>query len=117
MDLDTTLFNYPKDPDSLRIIPLGGVGEFGMNMTAYLYRERLLVVDCGVRFPEPFKLGINAVIPSVGPYFAQVGGVFAYVMTHGHEDHIGALPYILGRWPASLYATPWTIELIKALMR
>jgi ribonuclease J len=117
MDLDTTLFNSPQDPDSLRIIPMGGVGEFGMNITAYLYRDRLLIVDCGVRFPEPHKLGVNGVIPSVGPFFAQAGGVFAYVMTHGHEDHIGALPYILSRWPAPLYATPWTIELIKARMR
>lgn len=117
MDLDTTLFNSPEDPDSLRIIPMGGVGEFGMNITAYIYRSRLLVVDCGVRFPEPHKLGVNGVIPSVGPYFAQAGGVYAYVMTHGHEDHIGALPYILSRWPAPLYATPWTIELIKARMR
>lgn len=117
MKENIALFDSSKDPNTLRIIPMGGVGEFGMNMTAYLYRGRLLVVDCGVRFPDTFKLGINGVIPEVGPFFAQAGGVFAYVMTHGHEDHIGALPYILPRWPAPLYGTAWTLELIRARMR
>lgn len=100
--------------DSLRIIPFGGCGEFGMNLTAYVYRKKLYVVDCGVMFPDPTKLGVDAVIPKVDAYFKEAGRVEAYIITHGHEDHIGALPYILKRWPAPLYCTAWTAELIRS---
>lgn len=85
-----------------------------MNMTGYLYRGKLVVVDCGVMFPDPAKLGVEAIYPDISPIFEQMGGVHAYVITHGHEDHIGALPYVLERWPAPVYATPWTASLIEA---
>lgn len=84
-----------------------------MNMTGYIYRDRLFVVDCGLRFSDPSKLGTDALIPAVDRWFAEFSKVAAYVITHGHEDHIGALPYIIERWPAPIYATKWTIELIK----
>lgn len=108
-----SLFTAPSDPNLLRLVPLGGCGEFGMNLTAYLHKGRLFVVDCGVRFPEPAKLGTDAVIPNVDPHFAAAGGVTAYFMTHGHEDHIGALPHVIQKWPAPIYATPWTAGLLR----
>ncbi len=107
-------FSAPTAPDTMRFVPLGGCGEFGMNLTALLWRERLLVLDCGVKFPDPAKLGIDAIIPDVSPWFREAGGVFAYVLTHGHEDHIGAIPYVVPRWPAPIYATPWTAALLRA---
>lgn len=113
MDATPVSFKSPPDPDALRLIPLGGCGEFGMNLTAMLWRGRLFVIDCGVRFPDPSKLGIDAVLPDVGPWFKEAGGVFAYIITHGHEDHIGALPHIVRRWPAPIYAPPWTVQLLK----
>jgi ribonuclease J len=98
----------------VRLIPVGGCGEFGMNSTAVLYNGKLYVIDCGVRFPDPAKLGIEAVIPDYGPLFEACGGVEAYIITHGHEDHIGALSYIIDRWPAPIYGTPWTCELFRS---
>lgn len=92
---------------------MGGCGEFGMNLTAYLHRGRLMVVDCGVRFPDLTKLGVDAVIPDVEPWFKAVGGVYAYYLTHAHEDHVGAIPHIVKRWPAPIYATAWTAALLK----
>ncbi len=114
METPPVSFSSPPDPDTLRFIPLGGCGEFGMNLTAMLWRGKLFVIDCGVRFPDPAKLGIDAVLPDVGPWFREAGGVCAYVITHGHEDHIGAIPHVIRRWPAPLYATPWTAALLKA---
>jgi len=84
-----------------------------MNMTAYLYGGRLFVVDCGVRFPDAIRLGTDAILPNVDPWFAEAGGVHSYIITHGHEDHLGALPYILPKWPAPVYATAWTVALLK----
>ncbi len=109
----TGLFKASADPKTLRIIPLGGCGEFGMNLTGYFSQGRLFVVDCGVRFPEPYRLGIDAVLPDVDPHFTEAGGVYSYIITHGHEDHIGALPHILRRWPAPVYATAWAVELLR----
>ena len=103
----------PEDQNTIRIIPLGGCGEFGMNMTAYICSGKLFVVDCGVMFPDPMKLGVEAVIPKVHEIFKQCGGVYAWVITHGHDDHIGALPYLIDKYPAPMYATPWTAELIQ----
>jgi ribonuclease J len=108
------LFKAPEDPDALRLVPLGGCGEFGMNLTCYLGRGKLFVVDAGVRFPDATKLGADAVLPNVDPFFGAVGGVDAYIITHGHEDHIGALPHIVPRWPAPIYATRWTAALIRS---
>jgi ribonuclease J len=98
----------------LRIIPLGGCGEFGMNLTAFLAAGKLFVVDCGVRFPDPARLGVDAVLPAVSPHFAVAGGPYAYILTHGHEDHLGAMPYVLPRWPAPVYGSAWTMALLKS---
>ena len=107
-------FRSSPDADALRFVPLGGCGEFGMNLTAMLWRGRLFVIDAGVRFPDPSKLGIDAILPDVDPWFREAGGVAAYIITHGHEDHIGALPHLIRRWPAPIYAPPWAAALIGA---
>ena len=94
-------------------MPLGGCGEFGMNTTCYIIDGKLFVVDCGLRFTDPSKLGTDAVIPAVDPIFEQFGGVYAYLITHAHEDHIGGLPFILPRWPAPIYTTRWSAAVLK----
>lgn len=103
----------PQEKDVIRIIPFGGCGEFGMNLTAYIIDQKVYIVDCGVMFPDTSKLGVDAILPSVDPWFEELGGVYAYIITHGHEDHIGGLPFIIKNWPAPIYATPWTASLIE----
>ena len=83
-----------------------------MNMTGYICDDRLYLVDAGVSFPDPSKLGVESLFPDMAPWIEQFGGVYAYIMTHGHEDHIGALPFMLDRWPGPVYTTPWTAKLI-----
>ena len=79
----------------VRIIPLGGLEIIGMNITAFEYEDTIIVVDCGLAFPEDDMLGIDLVIPDVTYLKRNIDKVKAFVITHGHEDHIGALPYIL----------------------
>ena len=79
----------------LKIIPIGGLGLIGMNMTAFEYNESIVIVDCGMAFPENDMLGIDIVIPDVTYLKENISKVKGMVFTHGHEDHIGALPYIL----------------------
>ncbi|NRA44680.1 MAG: ribonuclease J [Oligoflexales bacterium] len=99
--------------NKLHVIPFGGCGEFGMNMTAYIIKSKLFLVDAGTMFPDPRKLGVSAIIPQAHGLIKDFGGIEAYFITHGHEDHIGSLPYFYQEWPAPIYATPWTVELIK----
>lgn len=101
------------DPNKIHVVPFGGCSEFGMNATAYLYQRKLYLVDAGILFPDPKMLGVASVLPDFGKFFKTQKPVAAYVITHGHEDHIGAVPYLYERWPAPIYATPWTIELLK----
>ena len=118
MDSSETIFSPNGLPGTVRIIPLGGCGEFGMNLTCFLSAGKLFVVDAGVRFPEAFRLGVDAVLPDVEKWFTEAGGVYAYILTHGHEDHLGAMPHLLPRWPAPVYGTAWTISLLRnKLMR
>jgi len=98
----------------LRIIPLGGLGEVGRNMMVYEYDDQILVVDAGLMFPENDMLGIDYIIPDI-TYLAQNREkVQAVVITHGHEDHIGAISHLLEEIPAPVYATPLTIGLLEA---
>jgi ribonuclease J len=105
------------NPGTIRVIPFGGCGEFGMNMTAYICEDRLYLVDAGISFPDPSKLGVESILPDLDEWIGQFGGVYAYIITHGHEDHIGALPYMLDKWPGPIYATPWAAALIQNKMK
>ncbi|MDY3831209.1 MAG: ribonuclease J [Candidatus Ventricola sp.] len=102
-----------KDLAKLRIIPLGGIGEIGKNMTAFEYGDDVIVVDCGSIFPRQDMLGIDLVIPDIAYLINNRERVRAYLFTHGHEDHIGAVPYVFPRVPAPAYGTKLTCALIR----
>ena len=97
----------------LKIIPLGGLEQIGMNITAFEYEDSIVVVDCGMSFPEDDMPGIDLVIPDVTYLKENLDKVKAFVITHGHEDHIGALPYVLKDVPAPIYATKLTLGIIE----
>ena len=103
----------------LRILPLGGLGEIGKNMTAIEYEDDILIVDAGVMFPENDMLGVDLIIPDYH-YLMEEGRqdkIRAILITHGHEDHIGALPHLVDDIKAPIYATPLTLGLIEAKLR
>jgi len=97
----------------LKIIPLGGLGEVGKNMTAYEYQNQILVVDAGIMFPHNDMLGIDYIIPDYEYLRGKAGNVVGIVITHGHEDHIGAIHHVLNDIHVPVYATPLTIGLIE----
>lgn len=97
----------------LRIIPLGGLEQIGMNNTAFEFEDSIVVVDCGLSFPEDDMLGIDLVIPDITYLKNNAHKVKGFVITHGHEDHIGALPYVLKELNVPVYATRLTIALIE----
>lgn len=105
---------FPPQKKSIRIIPLGGLLHIGMNITAIEYGDDIIVVDCGLSFPEDDMLGIDCVIPNVSYLKENIDRVRAFVITHGHEDHIGALPYILKEVNVPVYATKLTIAIIES---
>lgn len=84
-----------KEKEKIKIIPLGGLNEIGKNMTAIEYKEEIIVIDCGLKFPDEDMFGIDIVIPDVSYLIKNKEKVKGIFFTHGHEDHIGALPYIL----------------------
>lgn len=96
----------------LKIIPLGGLEQIGMNITAFEYEDSIIVIDCGLSFPSDDMLGIDLVIPDVTYLKNNIDRVKAFIITHGHEDHIGALPYILKEMNVPIYATKLTMGLI-----
>lgn len=97
----------------LKIIPLGGLGEVGKNMTAYEFQNQILIVDAGIMFPHNDMLGIDYIIPDYEYLRSKAGRVVGIVITHGHEDHIGAIHHVLNDIPAPVYATPLTLGLIE----
>ena len=97
----------------LKIIPLGGLEQIGMNITAFEYEDSIIVVDCGLAFPENDMLGIDLVIPDVTYLKDNIDKVKGFFITHGHEDHIGAIPYVLRDINVPIYATKLTIGLIE----
>lgn len=102
-----------RKKNKLKVIPLGGLEEIGKNMTVFEYGENIIVVDCGVAFPEDEMLGIDLVIPDVTYLEKNLSKVRGIIVTHGHEDHIGALPYVLNRIPVPVYGTDLTLALIE----
>ena len=102
-----------KSSSPLKVIPLGGLEQIGMNITAFEYEDSIVVVDCGLSFPEDDMLGIDLVIPDVTYLKNNIEKVKGIIITHGHEDHIGALPYVLKDINAPLYATKLTMGIIE----
>ena len=102
-----------KSPQSLTAIPLGGLGEFGMNMLVLRLGDDIMVIDAGMMFPESELLGVDLVIPDISYLKQNRAKVRAIVLTHGHEDHIGALPYILRDLNVPIYGTRFTLALVK----
>ena len=97
----------------LKIIPLGGLEQIGMNITAFEYEDSIIVVDCGLSFPEDDMFGVDLVIPDVTYLKDNIDKVKGFFITHGHEDHIGAIPYILKEVNVPIYATKLTIAIIE----
>ena len=102
-----------RKPNKLKVIPLGGMGEIGKNITVIEYKNDILLVDCGMTFPEDEMLGIDIVIPDVSYLFKNKDKIRGLVITHGHEDHIGAIPYVLKRLNIPVYGTKLTLGLVE----
>ncbi len=102
-----------NNASKLKVIPLGGLEQIGMNITAFEYEDSIVVVDCGLSFPADDMLGIDLVIPDITYLLDNVDKVKGFVITHGHEDHIGALPYVLKQLNVPVYATRLTMGIIE----
>src|SRR5919106_738080 len=109
--------NQPTVPDvspaTLEVIPLGGVGEFGMNMMAVSWEDTTILVDAGVMFPDPDQLGVDLIIPDMTYVDARRDKVKALILTHGHEDHIGAVPHVMPLFDGPVYGTAMTLALVE----
>jgi ribonuclease J len=105
-------------PGTLRVTPLGGLGEVGRNMTTYEFDGKILIIDCGVLFPEEHQPGVDLILPDMEPLRGRLDDVVGIVLTHGHEDHIGAVPYLLKRrQDIPLIGSPLTLALVAAKLK
>ena len=108
----------PLADGALRVLPLGGLGEVGRNMAVLEHRGKLLIIDCGVLFPEENQPGVDLILPDFGPIADRLADVVGIVLTHGHEDHIGAVPYLLRLKPdIPLVGSQLTLALIEAKLK
>jgi len=103
----------PVSPGALEIVPLGGLGEFGMNTMAVSWGDTTIVIDAGVMFPEPDQLGVDLIIPDLTWLEQKRGQVKALVLTHGHEDHIGGVPHLVPHVSGPVYGTAFTLALVQ----
>lgn len=102
-------------PDTVRIVPLGGIGEIGRNMTVFELNGRILIVDCGVLFPEESQPGVDLILPDFDYIRDRMDAIDGIVLTHGHEDHIGAVPYLLRlREDIPIIGSELTVALVEA---
>jgi ribonuclease J len=99
---------------TLRIISLGGIGHIGKNMTAFEQDGEILILDCGIMFPDEEQPGIDVILPDMTYIYENHERIVGVILTHGHEDHIGALPYLLERMPLKVYGTRLTLGLVQA---
>src|ERR1700758_1523730 len=99
--------------DKLQIIPLGGLGEFGMNCLALRYEDDIIVIDAGLMFPEEELLGVDIVVPDISYLIENRDKVPAIILPHGHEDHIGGLPWILSELNVPVYGTEFTLAFVE----
>ena len=102
--------------NKLKITFLGGVGEIGKNMTAFEYGNEIIVVDAGLTFPDDDLPGIDVVVPDISYLVANKDRVKAFILTHGHEDHIGGLPFVLDQIKAPIYGSRLTLALVENKM-
>ncbi|MFZ2538047.1 MAG: ribonuclease J, partial [Oscillospiraceae bacterium] len=107
--------NLSKIP--IHIIPLGGLNEIGKNMTAYECQGDIFIVDCGLAFPDADMLGVDLVIPDFNYVEKNIANIKGLVITHGHEDHIGSIPYLLKKFDIPIYASPLALGLIKGKLK
>src|SRR6478736_2359731 len=115
---DSIIEPAPLTPGTLRIIPIGGLGEVGRNMTSYEIDGKILIVDCGVLFPEEHQPGVDLILPDFGFLKSRIDDIVGVVLTHGHEDHIGAVPYLLRlRGDIPLIGSQLTLALIEAKLK
>jgi ribonuclease J len=106
-----------KEKEKIRIIPLGGLNEIGKNITVIEYKNDIVVIDCGLKFPDDEMLGIDLVIPDIGYLQKNIEKVKGIFLTHGHEDHIGALPYVLKEMNVPVYGTKLTLGIIQTKLK
>lgn len=97
----------------LRVIPLGGLGEIGMNLMLYEYGDAMIAVDCGMMFPDASTLGVDVIVPDMTYIFENAAKLKAVFLTHGHEDHIGAIPFLVERVPVPVYGMPLTLGFVR----
>lgn len=115
---DTVIDPAPLEAGTLRIIPIGGLGEVGRNMTSYEIDGKILIVDCGVLFPEEHQPGVDLILPDFGFLRDRLDDIVGVVLTHGHEDHIGAVPYLLKlRRDIPLIGSQLTLALVEAKLK